>query len=101
METQQLTAALFGVTCEHLGPHQHPVPAEATVTRQPGSSTWSSGRLLRPFPPGAEVLEGPPHWEPSASDLHRLQHPRISELVQDQRLVELVRHLQTGNGSDT
>lgn len=31
METQQLLAALFGVTWYHLGSHQHPVPAEAPV----------------------------------------------------------------------
>lgn len=29
-----------------------------------------------------------------ASDLDRLQHAGISELVQNQRLVELVRHLE-------
>lgn len=44
--------------------------------------------------PGAEVLEMSPDGEAGASNLDRLQHARISELVQNQRLVELVRHLR-------
>lgn len=44
--------------------------------------------------PAAEVLERSPHGEAGASDLDRLQHAGISELVQNQRLVELVRHLE-------
>lgn len=45
--------------------------------------------------PGAEVLERSPDGEAGASNLDRLQHAGISELVQNQRLVELVRHLKT------
>lgn len=44
--------------------------------------------------PGAEVLERSPDGEAGASNLYRLQHAGISELVQNQRLVELVRHLE-------
>lgn len=47
--------------------------------------------------PGAEVLERPPDGEASASDLDRLQHARVSELVQDHGLVEMVRHLGRKN----
>lgn len=49
--------------------------------------------------PGAEVLERSPDGEAGASNLHCLQHAGISELVQNQRLVELVRHLPA-NSSD-
>lgn len=45
--------------------------------------------------PGREVLERPPDGEPRAPDAHRFQHARVSELVQHQRLVEVVGHLQT------
>lgn len=44
--------------------------------------------------PGTEVLEGPPDREPGAPDPDRLQHAGVSELVQHQRLVEEVGHLQ-------
>lgn len=46
METQQLEAALSGVSRDHLGPHQHPVPAGATGRRQ--SAAGQTGALLRP-----------------------------------------------------
>lgn len=44
--------------------------------------------------PGAEILERSSDGEAGASDLDGLQHAGVSELVQDQRLVELIRHLQ-------
>lgn len=44
--------------------------------------------------PEAEVLEWPPDREAGAADPDRLQHAGVSELVQDQRLVKLVRHLE-------
>lgn len=50
--------------------------------------------------PAAEVLERSPHGEAGASDLDRLQHAGISELVQNQRLVELVRHLEADRHAD-
>lgn len=45
--------------------------------------------------PEAEVLEWPPDREAGAADPDRLQHAGVSELVQDQCLVELVGHLET------
>lgn len=50
--------------------------------------------LALPDSPEAEVLEWPPDREAGAADPDRLQHAGVSELVQDQRLVELVGHLE-------
>lgn len=55
---------------------------------------------MRRDTPAAEVLERSPHGEAGASDLDRLQHAGISELVQNQRLVELVRHLEADRHAD-
>ena len=49
---------------------------------------------MQRYTPGAEVLERSPDREAGASNLDRLQHAGISQLVQNQRLVELVRHLE-------
>lgn len=46
------------------------------------------------YKPGAEVLERSPDGETGASNLDRLQHAGVSELVQNHRLVEMIRHLE-------
>lgn len=49
------------------------------------------------YTPEAKVLERSPDREASASNLHRLQHAGISELVQNHCLVKLVGHLERKN----
>lgn len=44
--------------------------------------------------PGTEILERSPNRKPRTSDFNCLQHPRISQLVEDYRLLKLIGHLQ-------
>lgn len=47
--------------------------------------------LLLPF---IKVLEGPSDWEASPPNPHRLQHPRVAQLVEHHCLIKLIWHLK-------
>lgn len=100
VQAQQTGAALSGVTGGRLIPQQHPVPGggeDEQEVNYSGGGGASQAFRAGPAPldsPGAEVLERPPDREAGAADPDRLQHAGVSELVEDQRLVELVGHLE-------
>lgn len=96
---QQLDAAPPGVVWRQHTPHQHLVPeeedGELDVSAETGLVVVAvCYGIVGRDEPGAEVLERSPDREAGASDLHRLQHAGVSELVQNHGLVELVRHLE-------
>lgn len=68
-------------------PHQHFIPATETRPASPsydGSLPGPSEKkehLFGPALPFVKILEGPSDRIPGFPDPHRLQHPRVSQLV--------------------
>lgn len=83
-------------TCGEKARLSHPRSCPATTPSCPGRGSPRESACL----PLVEILKGPPDSVASFADLHRLQHPRVAQLIEHHGLVKLVWHLQGGGGRE-